>query len=287
MAHVEGIGDTEWATEGAFVGTRGQSKRIEGFAIRLAGSEAASYRVFYTAHVSRAGDMEIASDGAYCGTRGRSLPVEGMKVWIDRTTVARSPAVPPEDPAATLRVPNKPQPDRLAAADEDEDVIIFGPAAADAVPAESGRAAASSVAIAPTAVGLRIVTHMQGTGTRTFREKEYAGTRGEFRPLEGFEIEIDPPIPGLSLHYRGYVAGVGDTPWLETGQFLGARDRGKQIEGFSIRLDGPEASKYDVFYTAHVARVGDTQICSNGQYCGTKGRSLPIEGLQVWVEPKA
>ena len=299
-AHVEDLGDTEWVTEGSFVGTRGQSKRLEGFSVRLAGPEAANYRVFYNAHVSRVGDTEIASDGAYCGTRGRALPVEGMKVWIDRVTAPQTPAtqtpaiqtpaiqspaiqvpaVPPEDLAATVRVPNKPQPDRMTSSSDDEDVIIFGPALSDE----------ASTAPSPTeigaAIGLRIVAHLQGVGDRTFREKEYAGTRGESRPVEGFEIAIDPPIPGLSLHYMGHVAGTGDTPWLQAGQFLGSRGQGKQIEGFAIRLDGPEAPKYNVFYTAHVARMGDTQKFGNGRYCGTKGQSLPIEGIQVWIEPK-
>lgn len=83
MAHVSGIGDTPWLETGKLAGERGKARRIEGFAVRLAGIQAANYDVFYTAHVQNMGDLPVYSNGSYCGTRNQALRVEGIKVWIE------------------------------------------------------------------------------------------------------------------------------------------------------------------------------------------------------------
>jgi uncharacterized protein YjdB len=229
MAHVEGVGDTAWISEGELAGFRGQAKRIEGFAVQLSGPEAAKYNVFYTAHIQNIGDTEVSSNGEYCGTRGKGLRVEGLKVWIARSASAA----------------------QLAAS-----------------------------------VGLKVLAHIQGIGDRTFSDREYAGTKAQGRRVEGFQIKIEPPVPGLNLQYMAHVEGVGDTAWISEGELAGFRGKAKRIEGFAVRLMGSEADKYDVFYTAHIQNIGDTAVTANGQYCGTRGKGLRVEGVIVWVEAK-
>lgn len=136
------------------------------------------------------------------------------------------------------------------------------------------------------AIGLKVLVSIQGMGDRTFAAQEYAGTKGQGLRIEGFQVNIHPAIPGLSLQYMAHISYVGDTPWTNEGQLVGARGQAKQIEGFALKTAGPEASKYDVFYTAHIQNMGDTQVYSNGQYCGTKGKSLRVEGLKIWLQPK-
>ena len=129
--------------------------------------------------------------------------------------------------------------------------------------------------------------HIQGIGDRTFGAREYAGTKGQGRRVEGFQINIDPPIPGLNVEYMAHVEGVGDTPWIGAGELAGFRGQAKRIEGFAVRLNGPQANKYDVFYSAHIQNIGDTDVSSNGEYCGTRGKALRIEGIKVWIAPSA
>ncbi|MFB8794764.1 MAG: hypothetical protein U7126_11210 [Microcoleus sp.] len=133
------------------------------------------------------------------------------------------------------------------------------------------------------ALAMKVLVHIQGIGDRTFGAMEYAGTRAQGRRIEGFEISIDPPIPGLSVQYMAHVEGVGDTPWINEGELAGFRGQAKRIEGFAVRLSGPEAANYNVFYTAHIQNVGDTEVSSNGEYCGTRGKGLRVEGLKVWI----
>jgi uncharacterized protein YjdB len=83
MAHLQNIGDTPWTPQGTFVGTKGQSRRLEGFAIRLVGPQASNFRVIYMAHIQGLGDTGLFSNGQFCGTKGQSRRVEGMLVRIE------------------------------------------------------------------------------------------------------------------------------------------------------------------------------------------------------------
>jgi hypothetical protein len=152
-----------------------------------------------------------------------------------------------------------------------------------------GNAPIAGQSSAPTGsmIGLNITVHLQGLGERQFSAKEYAGTRGQGRPLEGFAISLEPKIPDLSLQYMAHVSGVGDTPMASAGQWVGETGRERQIEGFAIALTGSQARNYDVFYNAHIQNRGDVPVCSNGEYCGTRGQSLRVEGISVWIQPKS
>lgn len=135
-------------------------------------------------------------------------------------------------------------------------------------------------------VGLKVLVHIQNIGDRIFGAQEYAGTRGQGFRVEAFQINIDRPVAGLNLEYMAHVDGMGDLPWLEAGKLAGERGKARRLEGFAIRLTGPQAVNYDVFYTAHVQNRGDLPVYSNGAYCGTRNQSLRVEGMKVWIQPK-
>jgi len=82
MAHCETTGSTGWTN--GFVGSRGASKRLEGFAIRIAEGSVKGFSVKYSAHLEGRGTIGWEKDGAFCGTRGESLRVEAINVRIVR-----------------------------------------------------------------------------------------------------------------------------------------------------------------------------------------------------------
>lgn len=133
---------------------------------------------------------------------------------------------------------------------------------------------------------LTVLVHIQGLGDRQFGSKEFAGTRGQARSLEGFQLRLANAMPGVKLEYMAHISGVGDTPWVTEGQYLGSRGENRQVEGFAIRLTGESASQYTVRYSGHIQNMGDTPVMGDGQYCGTRGKSLRVEGFRVWVESR-
>jgi uncharacterized protein YjdB len=133
-------------------------------------------------------------------------------------------------------------------------------------------------------VGLSGLVHLQDIGDVPLVNDQFAGTRGEARRLEGFQIEFNPPFPELTLHYMAHLQDTGDTAWVEGGEFVGTRGESRRLEGFAIELTGPAAKRYSVSYMAHLEGLGDTAFCSNGQFCGTRGQSRRVEGIQVHIE---
>jgi hypothetical protein len=82
MCHVQGVGNTHWLPAGELCATPGQARRLEGFALRLAGPRAADYDVTYLCHPRGQNDIGPVHNGDFCGTRGQSRPLEGLYVWV-------------------------------------------------------------------------------------------------------------------------------------------------------------------------------------------------------------
>lgn len=133
---------------------------------------------------------------------------------------------------------------------------------------------------------LELLVHLQGMADLTFRENEFAGTRGQSRRLEGFQISVDPPMAGLGLRYMAHLQGTGDVPFVNAGQFVGTRGESRRLEGFAIQLTGAAAAGFNVLYMAHLQGSGDTGFFQNGQFCGTRGQSRRVEGILVRLEPR-
>jgi len=93
MVRLASLGDSEWTSDGNFAGTRGQSRGLEGLAVRLTGPASHLYSVWYSgkcatrAHVGL-GYVELApaSDGQFLGTRGLFSPLTELEVHIVRRT---------------------------------------------------------------------------------------------------------------------------------------------------------------------------------------------------------
>ncbi len=220
-----------------------------------------------------------------------AIAISRGKISVSATTPALRPQPPsanPDvvilgeptstDPQDVIIVPSVEVPKNLPKIDRAN--IVFGNAPISGKPIPSEPRSLSSI-------GLKILVHLQGLGDREFAAQEYAGTRGQGRRLEAFQMDIVPAIAGLSLQYMAHISGVGDTPMIPEGKLLGERGKEQQIEGFAIQLTGSQATNYDIFYTAHVQNLGDVPVCSNGEYCGTRQKALRVEGIKVWIQPKA
>ncbi len=133
---------------------------------------------------------------------------------------------------------------------------------------------------------LDVLVHLQGIGDVASRDDQFAGTRGQSRRLEGFQLQFNPLIPGLGMRYMAHLQGIADVPFVNAGQFIGTRGQSRRLEGFAIQLTGPVAANFNVVYMAHLQGTGDTSFFQNGQFCGTRGMSRRVEGILVRVSPK-
>ena len=133
---------------------------------------------------------------------------------------------------------------------------------------------------------LRGLVHLEGIGDMLLHENAWAGTKGQSRRLEGFQLELAPSVEKLGMEYMAHLEGTGDTAWIAAGSFCGTRGQSRRLEGFAIRLTGDEKDAFDVFYQAHLEGAGDSAVASNGSFCGTRGQSRRCESIKIWVVAK-
>ncbi|GAB4357490.1 MAG: hypothetical protein Fur0042_26860 [Cyanophyceae cyanobacterium] len=161
-------------------------------------------------------------------------------------------------------------------------LVAAAPTAIAPTPAAPGASSAPGLLSVP----LEILVHVSGIGDLRFRSGDDAGTKGESRSLEGFQVTFASRVPGLGIRYMGHIQNQGDTPWVGEGEYVGTRGQNLRLEGFALELTGPEAHKYNLNYLGHFARFGDSSVVSNGEFCGIRGQAMVVEAMRVWVEPK-
>lgn len=76
VVHLQDIGDM-LLYDGAWAGTKGQSRRLEGFSVQITpGVEGLGLQ--YMAHLQDTADTAWVNEGEFCGTRGQSRRLEGF-----------------------------------------------------------------------------------------------------------------------------------------------------------------------------------------------------------------
>src|SRR4051812_18448450 len=78
LTHIQNIGD-QWSVEGAYAGTRGQSLRLEGFAVQ---TSRADLQIQYMAHIEGTGDTGWLDSPQFIGTRGQGKRLEGFAMRL-------------------------------------------------------------------------------------------------------------------------------------------------------------------------------------------------------------
>lgn len=81
---LEGSVDLPWVTEGIFTGSRGQARKLEGFAARLTGEHANDYVLQYQCHVADKGDSAVITAPEMCLSVDPVRRLEAIKIWIKK-----------------------------------------------------------------------------------------------------------------------------------------------------------------------------------------------------------
>ena len=81
--HIQGTGwESSWKSSGQVSGTTGQKRQVEAIQIKLTGTMASCFNVYYRVHVQNIGWLAWAKNGATAGTTGCSLRVEAIQIVI-------------------------------------------------------------------------------------------------------------------------------------------------------------------------------------------------------------
>jgi len=127
-----------------------------------------------------------------------------------------------------------------------------------------------------------VSVHLHGIGEKEFPLNKWAGTKGQNRRLEGFQIyDLGE---GLSIECMAHVQGSGDTGW--TSGYVGTKGQSRRLEGFAIRIKGKASYEWSVLYSAQIHGYDETPTVSDGAFCGTRGQSRQVEAILINIVKK-
>jgi len=87
LVHLQDRGDVP-LHDGVWAGTKGQSRRLEGFSVNFA-APVPGLGLTYMCHLQDAGDGPWMPGGVFCGTRGQSRRLEGFAIRLSGPNAAK------------------------------------------------------------------------------------------------------------------------------------------------------------------------------------------------------
>ncbi|MBP2294280.1 glycosyltransferase [Azospirillum rugosum] len=131
-----------------------------------------------------------------------------------------------------------------------------------------------------------ILAHVQRHGDLRFADSNWAGAVGQRLWIEAFSIT---PVDGLSpedIEYKGLTANGWETPWITGGNMCGSRGLGTPLIGFSIRLRGAVAERFECVYEGAFVSGYRSPAGQNGSPCRSDAIGDPLEGILLRLVEK-
>ncbi|MCI1288348.1 MAG: L,D-transpeptidase family protein [Olsenella sp.] len=119
-----------------------------------------------------------------------------------------------------------------------------------------------------------------------------AGTTGRGLRVEALRLSLGNMTDGSSISVSAHVQNVGWQDWSSSADSengyaqAGTTGKGLRVEAVKIKLDGPVASRYDVWYRVHVQDKGWMGWTKDGSMAGTTGMGKRVEAIQVTLVEK-
>ena len=300
QTHIQNIGWDNWVSDGAVSGTTGQSKRLEGIKINVAGDDGLG--VVYSTHVQDIGWTCNSFDGEMSGTTGKSKRLEAIMIEltgenankydiyyrVHAQNVGWLSWAKNGEPSGTAGYAYRLEAIQIAITQAGEKMPDdFG-----GVRSVSNKAYVSKNANIPSINKMPEIvyqTHVQNIGWQGLvSDGETSGTSGKALRLEAIRAELknQPYSGGISYitHIQdvGWQGSVNDvSKWKSQGQISGTTGYSRRLEAICIKLTGEMAQHYDVYYRVHVQNVGWQDWVCNGEIAGTQGRSLRLEAIEI------
>ena len=298
-AHVSGIGWQGWDTPSASEGgTTGQGRAVEAVRLRLTGSLAKDYDVYYRVHASNIGWMAWAKDGEEAGTTGFGRSVEAVQVRL----VKKGDAAPSSD-GANVDYAFKKKPMSLTYRAHVSNVGWQGAVSDGATAGTTGRGLAledlklsldSSDYSDGSAV--QIDAHVSGIGWQGWDTPSASegGTTGQGRAVEAVRLRLTGSLAkDYDVYYRVHASNIGWMAWAKDGEEAGTTGMSCSLEAVQIKLIKKGASHPDTTGYSHLeiptltyssqAKGAWQNPVSAGEVSGTTGKSISITGFSAKI----
>lgn len=100
-----------------------------------------------------------------------------------------------------------------------------------------------------------------------------AGTTGKSLSLQALNVVLAGVDDDSLVEARAHVANIGWQEWRSAG-YVGTVGQGLAIQALELRINGPLANQYDIYYRVHSAGYGWLGWAKNGDSAGTTGLNI-------------
>ena len=231
-AHVSGIGWQGWDTPSASEGgTTGQGRAVEAVRLRLTGSLAKDYDVYYRVHASNIGWMAWAKDGEEAGTTGMSCSLEAVQIKL----VKKGASHPDTTGYSHLEIPTVTYSSQAKGAWQNS-------VSAGEVSGTTGKDISitgfSAKITSFVAGGINYQLHLSNVGWTSGKSNgDQLSSATESNPVEAIKVSLSGDLATyFDVWYRVHVENVGWLGWTKNGAASGSTGYGAHVQAIQVRI---------------------------------------------------
>ena len=256
--------------------------------IRLTGTQADNYDIYYRVHAQSYGWLGWAKNGEAAGTQGYSKRLEAIQIAV----LPKGSTSPGSTAKAYMKEPTSVQYGVYA------NGIGWMSSADGATAGTSGQSRMlqglkTSINNAEYSGSVVYDTYKQSYGwTGEKANGMESGNPGDGKRLEAVKIHLNGEIASYyDIYYRVYCQVFGWLDWAKNGQIAGTMDYSRRVEAVQIILvekggkaPGNTANTYrkaSIIYQTHVQTYGWQLWKKDGEMSGTSGQSKRLEGIKI------
>ena len=231
-ANVSGVGWQGWDTPSASEGgTTGQGRAVEAVRLRLTGSLAKDYDVYYRVHASNIGWMAWAKDGEEAGTTGMSCSLEAIQIKL----IKKSSSHPDTSGYSHLEIPTVTYSSQVKGAWQNS-------VSAGEVSGTTGQGIPitgfSAKTTSSVAGGINYQLHFSNVGWTSGKSNGgQLSSTAESNSVEAIRISLSGDLASyFDVWYRVHVDSVGWLGWAKDGAVAGSTGYGVHVQAVQVRL---------------------------------------------------
>ena len=231
-AHVSGIGWQGWDTPSASEGgTTGQGRAVEAVRLRLTGSLAKDYDVYYRVHASNIGWMAWAKDGEEAGTTGMSCSLEAVQIKL----IKKGASHPDTTGYSHLEIPT-------VTYSSQSNGTWQNIVSAGEVSGTTGKGIPITGFLAKTtsfvAGGINYQLHLSNVGWTSDKSNgDQLSSATESNAVEAIKVSLSGDLATyFDVWYRVHVDNVGWLGWTKNGAVAGSTGYGTHVQAVQVRI---------------------------------------------------
>ena len=231
-AHVSGIGWQGWDTPSASEGgTTGQGRAVEAVRLRLTGSLAKDYDVYYRVHASNIGWMAWAKDGEEAGTTGMSCSLEAVQIKL----IKKGTSHPDTTGYSHLELPTVTYSSQAKGAWQNS-------VSAGEVSGTTGKGISitgfSAKITSFVAGGINYQLHLSNVGWTSGKSNgDQLSSATESNPVEAITVSLSGDLTTyFDVWYRVHIENVGWLGWTKNGAVAGSTGYGTHVQAVQVRI---------------------------------------------------